>query len=945
MSFLNSIRGRLILSLMTGILFVVMLILLLSSFRYENMTVENRGELLSQLSSGMAYQLSQDMHSRTTEIQMLTNLPDIQSFDVSLEQKRAIFERMRKSYPYYAWIGMTDAKGNILTGTQGLLVGKNVFKRSWFMEGAKGPHLGSVHDAFLLSKIMPKPKWDDLPLRLVDVSAPIRDKNGNLLGVICGHLGWDWAFEMRDKILASPNLANIDLLVAKSDGALLMGTAHLPSNSVDLSQYDFFKQALKNRNGIGFETWSDQQAYLTASSYESSASNNMLKWVVLAREKKSIVMADFWHQVKISILIAFAVILLLIAIVYRIVSKSLQPLEKLSEVAQAIYSGNKQIKIPLFKKQDEVGILSRSFKILVDFLQKEIHQKTVYADQLRLMGRVYESSPQSVMITDINKHIVDVNEAFTKMTGYQKTEVIGQTPSILSSGRQDRAFYEQMWLQICNEGLWQGEIWNKNKDGDIYPEWLLITCLKNEEGELTHFIGIFSDMSDKKEAEKQLVFLANHDVLTQLPNRRLLQDHVNLALNQGGSEQSGLIFLDLDFFKSINDSLGHFVGDKLLVALARSLSQAFKKPNLVARFGGDEFVIFVPDLSNVNEMEKIASQIDQLFSTPFMVGDYSLQVGASMGISLYPQDGQTAEELIQAADTAMYSIKGNHKASYQFYTREMYDAAYQKLLLERDLKQALIHDEFYLVYQPQIDLETSKLNGLETLIRWEHPERGIVSPMLFIPVLEEMGLIDRVGLWVLEEALAQYKTWLKEFAIDKTTLSVNLSALQFRDPNIVKMLKNAVSQSGVECEHVIFEVTESVMLADDLRLQKDMEALKKSGCRFALDDYGTGYSGLSYIDRYQFSELKIDQAFVRKMMEKEFDQLIVHHTIKMAKSLGMSVVIEGVETPQQIEFLGQYQGLIIQGYYFSKPLTADEFTLRLQNNQDNIWQPDAFQNI
>lgn len=926
---------------MAGILFVVILMVLLSSFRYERTTIENRGALLSQLASGMSYQLNQDMHSRATEIEMLTGLADIQDPNVSLEQKRAIFENMRATYPYYAWIGMTDAQGNILTGTQGLLVGKNVFKRSWFTDGSKGPHLGSVHDAFLLSKIMPKPKWDDLPLRLVDVSAPIKDKNGKLLGVICGHLGWDWAFEMRNKILASPNLANIDLLVAKSDGALLMGTGRLPSNSVDFSQYDFFQQALKNRQGIGFETWKDKQSYLTASAYESSGSNEMLQWVVLAREKKDFVMAPFWNQIPTTVLFGSVILLLLMMIVYRLVSQATKPLEKLSEAAQAIYSGNTQIKIPLFKKQDEVGILSSSFKTLVDFLQKEIKQKTAYAQQLHLMGRVYESSPQAVMITDSNKEIVDVNDAFMTMTGYQKTEIIGKTPSILNSGRQDRAFYENMWQSICNNGLWQGEIWNKNKAGEIYPEWLLITCLKDDKDEVTHFIGIFSDISEKKEAEAQLVFLANHDVLTQLPNRLLLQDHVNLALKRDESELSGLIFLDLDFFKSINDSLGHIVGDQLLVAITQSLSQVFKKPNLVARFGGDEFVIFVPELSNNHEMEKIAWQIEELFASPFMVGDYSLQVGATMGISLYPQDGKTAEELIQAADTAMYDIKGNHNSNYQFYTREMHDAAYEKLVLERDLKQALINNEFYLVYQPQVDLNTCKLIGLETLIRWVHPERGIVSPIVFIPVLEEMGLIDRVGLWVLEEALAQYKQWLQDFEIENTTLSVNLSALQFRNPNIVEMLGNAVSQSGVEWENVVFEVTESVMLADDVRIQHDMDRLKNSGCQFALDDYGTGYSSLSYIDRCHFSELKVDQAFVRKIMEKESDQLIVHHTIEMAKALGMKVVIEGVETSQQIDFLSQYQGLIIQGYYFSKPVTAEEFTNRLKNNKDNIWQPDA----
>lgn len=941
MNFFSSIRGRLMLSLMSGILLVVVLIAVLSSFRFEHIIVQNRGALLSQLASGMAYQLNQDMRNRATEIQTLTQLGGIQDPNVSLHQKRTILEKMRAAYPYYAWIGMTDAQGNIITGTQGLLVGKNVSKRSWFKDGSKGVHFGSVHDAFLLAKIMPKPKWDDLPLRLVDISAPIKDKNGKLLGVICGHLGWDWAFEMRDKILASPNLANIDLLVAKSDGALLMGTARLPSHSIDLSKYDFFKQALKHYSGIGFETWSDKQVYLTASSYEDSDTNNMLQWVVLAREKKSVVMAPFWDQIQITILLASAIILLLFAIVYRIVSKSTRPLEKLSESAKAIYSGNTQAKIPLFKKQDEVGILSRSLKTLVDFLQKEIKQKTVYAQQLQLMGQVYENSPQGVVITDNRKRILNVNHAFTEMTGYLEAEVVGKTPKILQSGRQDREFYNYMWQSINAHGRWQGEIWNKNKAGEIYPEWLLISCLLDENGDVSHFIGIFSDISEKKDAEAQLVFLANHDVLTQLPNRRLLQDRVNLELSRGTAKQAGLIFLDLDFFKSINDSLGHLVGDQLLIAIAKVLKLAFTEPNLVARFGGDEFVIFVTELSDEHEMEKISEQIVELFSAPFIVGDYSLQVAATMGISIYPRDGQSAEALIQAADTAMYDIKHDHSRSYQFYTREMHEAAYEKLLLERDLKQALVNNEFYLVYQPQIHLETKKLVGLEVLIRWFHPQRGEVSPVVFIAVLEEMGLIDEVGLWVLEKSLMQYKQWLQDFEIEKTALSVNLSAIQLRNPNISTVLQKAVSQSGVRCEQIVFEVTESVMLDDDLRIQNDLEKLKNAGYQFALDDYGTGYSNLSYIDRFHLSELKIDQAFVRRMMEKESDQLIVHHTIEMAKALGMKVVVEGVETQEQIDFLSRYPDLVIQGYYFSKPMTVEDFINRMKNNKDNIWKSDV----
>ena len=937
MLFLHSMRGRLILSLVVSLLLVTLVVIGFSFYQADKMVKENRGELLSQLAKGMAYQLSKDMQSRSHEIQMLAELTSVKDFTAPVEQKRAVFEKMRASYPHYAWIGMTDAQGNIIVGTDGLLVGKNVKSRKWFVQGRQGVHFGSVHDAFLLSKIMPKPKWDDLPLRLVDVAAPILNDKGTFVGVIVGHLGWDWAFEMRAKMLASPSLKNVDLLVAKSDGSLLMGTEDLPSASINLLQQPFFEQALKQDRGFAIERWHDQQLYMSAASFEQSSENTMLKWVVIAKERLDSGMLPV-EDLKLKIIIILLLgMLALVWFVWRIVSQSTQGLEALTKAANDINHGKTEVSIPTYKVQDEVGILSRSLSKLITRLQGEIFDKTQVANQLQLMARVHDDSPQGIVITDKDKRILSVNQAFVEVTGYSQEECLGLNPSILSSGRHGKEFYNQLWFSVEQTGRWQGEVWNRNKSGGIYPEWLLISALKNPQGEVTHYIGIFSDITDKKEAENQLVFLANHDVLTQLPNRRLLQDVINQAITYEPDHLAGLIFLDLDFFKSINDSLGHVLGDQLLQIIAARLQQQFQQPNLVARFGGDEFVIFIPNIQDVSELEVTAQMLVKLFESPFVFDEYSLQIGASMGVSVYPRDGDNAHSLIQAADTAMYDLKRSRTQSYQFYSASMRKAAFDQLLLERDLKRALEKNEFYLVYQPQIDLDSRRLKGMEALMRWKHPERGEVSPGVFIPIIEKMGIIDSIGLWVIQESLRQYKIWTRAYSLEGVTISINLSAIQLRNPNFPDLLKSEVERSSVPCDQVIFEVTESVVIEDDLRIMNEFDKLREAGCHLALDDYGTGYSNLSYIDKFNLSELKIDQAFIKKIQSNESDKLIVHHTIEMAKGLGMTVVAEGVETEAQIEALQAYSNIIVQGYYFDKPLTVEAMNQRLSDQTDLKW--------
>ncbi|WP_237261682.1 bifunctional diguanylate cyclase/phosphodiesterase [Thiomicrorhabdus immobilis] len=927
---MHTMRGKLTIYLMLSVLFVTTVIAGISSMRISHMVTENRGVMLGELANHMANQLNKDMQSRGNEVQMLTQLSDIKSPFTTNQEKLAIFEQLRKSYPYYAWIGMTDASGNILVGTDGLLVGKNVSKRSWFIHGSKGLHMGSVHDAFLLANIMPKPKWDDLPLRLVDVSAPILDENGQLLGVICGHLGWDWAFEMREELLRSDTLKNVDILVTKSDGSLLMGTAELPSASINLSSLNSFQNALQRQQGLAEERWANGVEYLSAARYLTTPENEMLQWGVVARESVRSVITPAYSILVNSIVILVLMMLLLWLLVWKIVSRSTRALEDLTKVADRIRHGDEKADISPYATNDsEVGMLSSSIGQLVDSLQQEVRAKTELANELQLMARIYEESPQGVMITDSQKNILSVNDAFTTVTGYEREDVLGKSPSLLNSNRHSSEFYRGMWSCILNEGRWQGEIWNRNKSGEVYPEWLVVSTLKNKQNEVTHYIGIFSDISEKIENEKQLEFLANHDVLTQLPNRRLLQDYINQALDSNET-QAGLIFLDLDFFKAINDSLGHIVGDELLRQVAEALNNQFKSPNLVARFGGDEFVIFMPQVQTKNELESAVQQVAELFQAPYLVGDYTLQIGATMGVSVYPVDGSDAQSLIQAADTAMYDVKKNHLNSYQFYNDSMRQAAIKKLYFENDLKNALINQELFLVYQPQIDLKTQNLVGFETLLRWTHPQRGVVSPSEFVPVLEKMGLIEEVGLWVVREALNQFTTWSAAYQLEGVSISINLSAIQLRSPKFIEDIEAIIQSSQVDSQSIVFEVTESMMVEDNFRNNKVFESIQNMGCRLSLDDYGTGYSNLYYLDRLNLSELKIDRQFILNIDVNESDRLIVHHTIQMAQSLGLHVVIEGIETQVQLEKLAEYSNLIIQGYYFDKPLNQAELMQRLE---------------
>jgi diguanylate cyclase (GGDEF)-like protein/PAS domain S-box-containing protein len=539
------------------------------------------------------------------------------------------------------------------------------------------------------------------------------------------------------------------------------------------------------------------------------------------------------------------------------------------------------------------------------------------------------------MITDGDNNIVSVNAAFTRITGYEAGEVIGKNPRLLRSERHDAAFYQELWDTLNTTGHWQGEIWDKRKNGEEYPKWLAITVVLGERDIVANYIAIFADITERKEAEGKIQYLAHFDSLTGLPNRALLQDRLKQALAAASrhKKQLSLLFLDLDHFKNINDSLGHDVGDLLLQAVAERLQGCVREGDTVSRLGGDEFVVVLLDIQKSDNAAYVAQKIVDELAVPFSLGEHVLYVTSSIGISLFPEDGRNSDILIRNADSAMYSAKTGGRNDYRFFTQDMNEQALARLALEIDLRQALALGEFRLHYQPQISSETGKVIGMEALIRWQHPVRGMVSPASFIPLAEELGLIVSIGDWVLREACRQNRAWQVQ-GLPPVPIAVNLSALQFLQQNLPDKIHAILEETGLEPRYLELELTESTFMQDAEQTITMLQTLKAMGLQLAIDDFGTGYSSLSYLKRFPIDKLKIDQSFVRHLASDPDDAAIARTIINMGHSLRLEVIAEGVETAEQLVFLETEGCDHIQGYYFSKPLAADEFSVFCCNNMD-----------
>ncbi len=566
-------------------------------------------------------------------------------------------------------------------------------------------------------------------------------------------------------------------------------------------------------------------------------------------------------------------------------------------------------------------------------LKKEVAERKLAEKELSLSARVFESSGESIVITDAENRIVSANLAFREMTGFTVDEVIGETPSILKSDRHDQAFYEAMWDSIVTQGAWRGEIWNRRKNGDVFPQWLSINAVRDTDGRVVNYIAVSSDMTKRKSAAERINFLAYYDALTELPNRALLQDRLQQAIADAKrcDKALALLFLDLNRFKTINDSLGHHAGDLLLQKVGQRLKSRLRETDTVARMGGDEFVVVLANLNDRGDIVDIAREIHEEISRPMAIEGHALTVSTSIGVSLYPADGADIQTLMKNADVAMYHCKEAGERCV-FFTSDMNDVASKRLSIENGLRGALAKDELVLHYQPQWDLRTGRIIGAEALIRWEHPVLGMVPPMDFIPIAEESELIVPIGTWVLREACRMNAQWQHQ-GLPRVPVAVNVSAEQFRKTDFKTTVMEALADHDLAAEYLELEITETVLIHDPEAVARSFEEIRRIGVHFAIDDFGTGYSSLSYLKELSLSKLKIDQSFVRGVPQNADDSAIVRAIVDMARSLSLRVIAEGVETQEHADFLRNINCDQAQGYLYSRPIPADEFGKLLANER------------
>ncbi|MBI3916528.1 MAG: EAL domain-containing protein [Betaproteobacteria bacterium] len=555
----------------------------------------------------------------------------------------------------------------------------------------------------------------------------------------------------------------------------------------------------------------------------------------------------------------------------------------------------------------------------------DVTERKQAEENLRLAANAMENTAEGIIVYGADRRIVHVNKAFTVLTGYTPEEVIGKTPEFLRSGQDDEAFYSELWEAVQRTGHWQGEAWRRRKSGEIYSELRSVSAIKNEAGRTSHYVTVFTDISAFKEYETRLQFLAHHDALTHLPNRVQFQDRCKeafLRANRHG-KPVGVLFIDLDRFKAINDSLGHAMGDGLLQSVAERLKQCVREIDTVARTGGDEFIILLDEMKESQDAATVAEKLLVALSKPFTLGDHDLVISASIGISCYPEDGGDTQILLKNADAAMYSAKKQGRNTYRFFSAEMNAHALETLVLTNQLRQALERNELLLHYQPRIDLATGRITGVEALIRWQHPERGLIPPIRFIPLAEETGLIVPIGEWVLKTACTQMRAW-QDAGMPRFVMAVNLSVRQLEHAGLVQRIASVLRETGLNADSLELEVTESMVMRDSEGSVKLLAELHALGIALAIDDFGTGYSSLSYLKRFPIDYLKVDQSFVRGIPVDADDVAITRTIIAVAKSLELRLIAEGIETQEQLAFLkaeGCEEG---QGYLFSKPLAAKD---------------------
>jgi diguanylate cyclase (GGDEF)-like protein/PAS domain S-box-containing protein len=624
--------------------------------------------------------------------------------------------------------------------------------------------------------------------------------------------------------------------------------------------------------------------------------------------------------------------LVLFTIVYRKIARHLHQL-----AMDVIRLGRSGDAAELSVRRKKPANYRDEIDILVDAINHFVTERKEASEAQRIAATAFNSQ-QGMLITDARRVILRVNTAFSQITGYSAEDAIGNTPRILQSNRHDRAFYDAMATTLETEGSWIGEIWSRRKNGEEYPEWLSISAVKDDAGHTTHFVAIFSDITERVDALVQIDTLAFYDPLTHLPNRRLLLDRLEQALHASTrhARKSALLFVDLDNFKTINDTLGHHQGDQLLVQVAQRLKTCIRDGDTLARLGSDEFVVMLEDLSEddieaATQSETVGGNILSAFHQDFALDQGTHHSTPSIGITLFGGAAlEGSDQPLKRAELAMFKAKAAGRNTLRFFDTGMQAEVSTRAALEADLREAITSQQFLLHYQPQV-VGAGRVTGVEALVRWQHPQRGMVSPMEFIPLAEETGLILPIGQWVLETACAQLAAWASEPAMAHLTMAVNVSARQFRQTDFVNSVRASLARTHATPRLLKLELTESMLVDDIEAVIAKMGELKAHGVTFSLDDFGTGYSSLAYLKRLPLDQLKIDQGFVRNIVSDANDAAIARMVVALADSMGLSVIAEGVELQAQADFLAHQGCHAYQGYLFSKPLTLEALEGKLRS--------------
>ncbi len=583
---------------------------------------------------------------------------------------------------------------------------------------------------------------------------------------------------------------------------------------------------------------------------------------------------------------------------------------------------------------DSSGNLLRRVGSVMDVTERKLAE-----EKLRLSAIMFESTQEGALITDKDSYIIAVNKAFSDITGYSEQEALGNQPRILKSGKHDDHFYEQMEKSLEQQGAWQGEIWNKRKNGDYYPEWLSIKNVYDDNDKITNRIAVFTDISQLKKTEEKIEQLSHHDPLTGLPNRLLFHSRLTHALDIAKRNQTQLavIYIDLDHFKNINDSFGHNVGNEVLIMVSDRLKNRVRESDTLGRIGGDEFILLLEQIEGIEQVAYVAQSILDILSEPFKIEDCkNVFLGASVGVSFYPSDGLIATDLITHADAAVSQAKDNGRNNVHFYTQELTQVAQERMQLESELRRALADkNELQLYYQPQVSMTDGSIVGAEALLRWHHPKDGIISPMTFLPVAEKSGLMAAIDYWVLETACQQHALWARQ-NLPNFILAINITKYSFMDVSFLAKINKIISKTGIDPKSIELEITEGALIEPSPQVIQTITELKYMGFTLAIDDFGTGYSSLAYLQRFNVDKLKIDRSFVKDVLTDSQGEAITSAIISMAQSLNLQILAEGVEDQEQLALLKEKGCEIYQGFYFSKPIQGKDFETLICEYQPKV---------